>query len=511
VNPGRPPWTLASAPLLAAACAVLLAGSCRRDHDPTARAAASVGQTRNLEAQVPPACYTRTGGTANPCWVCHVRGVRPNFLEDWELQLEYAFSPFALQNRWSNLFVDRSLALEAIGDEEILTWVRQDNYRGFRQALESLQQAGRYPGYVPDLDFEAGFDEAGFARDGSGWRAFRYKPFPGTFWPTNGSTDDVLVRLPPAFREDATGRPSAELYRDNLDILELVIARPPAAGVALPASYRGKAAGVAVRRYLYPEGTEFLHTVRYLDPDRPGFLATRMKEVRYSRKFRALEEGAILTGLEEDLDKKYRGFTAQVSGTPSTGYLNDYGWVLQGFIEDGQGRLRVQTEEEHRSCLGCHGGLGVTVDRTFAFARKMPGADGWRYQDLRGMKDVPQAGHPEPEVLTYLRRVTGGDEFRANDEMIARFFPDGSLDEATVRRAARGGDRDLTDLLLPSRRRALDLNKVYLALVREQKFELGRDAFLAAPTNVHRRIENGSTELAARQMVFHDGMLWLDW
>jgi hypothetical protein len=281
--------------------------------------------------------------------------------------------------------------------------------------------------------------------------------------------------------------------------------------VPLPPTYRGQAAGRPVRRYLYPEGTEFLHTVRYLDPDRPGLVAARMKEVRYARKFREIEEGAILSGVEEDLEKKTRGFVAQVSGTPLTGYLNDYGWVLQGFIEDGEGRLRLQTEEEHRFCLGCHGGLGVTVDRTFAFPRKVPGADGWRYQDLRGMKDVPQAGHPDPEVLTYLRRAAGADEFRANDEMLARFFPGGSLDEVALRRAAPGGDRDLTSLLLPSRARALALDKAYLQLVREQSFELGRDAFPRVPTNVHRQIENGSTELAARQLVFHDGVLWLDW
>jgi hypothetical protein len=505
----RLPWS-SSIALRAATCAVLI-GACRKDPDPTARALASVGQTRNLEAQVPPACYTKTGGTSNPCWVCHVRGVPPNFLEDWELQLEYAFSPVALQNRWSNLFVDRSRAIAEIGDEEILNWIRQDNYRPLRQALEAQREAGRYPGYVPDLDYAAGFDEEGFARDGSGWRAFRYKPFPGTFWPTNGSTDDVLIRLPQAFREDASGRPSARLYRENLDLLELAIARPPGAAVSLPATFQGQAASVAVRRYLYPEGTEFLHTVRYLDPDRPWFLATRMKEVRYARKYREIDAGAILTGIEEDLEKKYRGFTAQVSGTPLAGYLNDYGWVLQGFIEDGEGRLRVQTEEEHRFCLGCHGGLGVTVDRTFAFARKVPGAEGWRYQDLRGMKDVPQAGHPEPEILTYLRRAAGADEFRANDEMLARFFKEGRLDEAAVRRAAKGGDRDITDLLLPSRSRALALDKAYLVLVREQQLELGRDAFVAVPANVHQRIENGSTELAARKMVFHDGSLWLSW
>ena len=77
------------------------------------------------------------------------------------------------------------------------------------------------------------------------------------------------------------------------------------------------------------------------------------------------------------------------------------------------------------------------------------GAAGWRHQDLRGLQDHPQAGHAEPEVLTYFRRVGGGDELRANTEILARFFPGGKLDEIEVRRAAPGGDRDLAWLLAP--------------------------------------------------------------
>ena len=59
--------------------------------------------------------------------------------------------------------------------------------------------------------------------------------------------------------------------------------------------------------------------------------------------------------------------------------------------------------------MGCDGPLGVTVDSTFTLAPKVPGAAGWRHQDLRGLQDHPQAGHAEPEVLTYFRRVGGGD------------------------------------------------------------------------------------------------------
>lgn len=193
------------------------------------------------------------------------------------------------------------------------------------------------------------------------------------------------------------------------------------------------------------------------------------------------------------------------------GLRNDFGWQLQGFIEDAQGRLRLQTEEEHRFCIGCHSAIGVTVDQTFAFARKVPGAEGWRHQDLRGIRDVPQVGHAEPEILTYFRRVAGGDEFRANEEILHRFFPSGTLDELAVRRAAAGGDQDITFLVAPSHQRALQLNKAYIALVREQAFAQGRDTLLAPPRNVHDKIDNGSTDLGKTGRVYDDGQLWLDW
>ena len=53
------------------------------------------------------------------------------------------------------------------------------------------------------------FDNEGFDKDlknnYTGWRAFAYYPFLGTFWPTNGSTDDVLIRLPETFWKDKNG------------------------------------------------------------------------------------------------------------------------------------------------------------------------------------------------------------------------------------------------------------------------------------------------------------------
>ncbi|MGH7889730.1 MAG: hypothetical protein ACRENF_04185, partial [Thermodesulfobacteriota bacterium] len=220
---------------------------------------------------------------------------------------------------------------------------------------------------------------------------------------------------------------------------------------------------------------------------------------------------AIIRNYEKEHNEKGEGVLPKFSGSPLVGLRNDFGWQLQGFIEDERGRLRLQTEEEHRFCMGCHSAIGVTVDQTFTLARKVPGLEGWRHQDPRGIADLPQSGHTEPEILTYFKRVTGGDEFRANDEILERFFPNGVLDEVEVRRAAKGGDKDITYLIFPSRERALLLNKSYMALVKRQKFELGRDSLTSPPVNVFREVKNGSTELNSTGRVFRDGSLWLDW
>lgn len=509
-------------------------------HDPLATARASIGQVRNREAVIPPQCYTETAGVANPCWTCHTTTTFPNFMSDWDLQEEYAFSEVGLRNHWRNLFADRSAAIASMSDADILAYVGEDNYAPLRAALSA---AAGYPGYVPDLDFQLGFDDAGFARDGSGWRAFRYKPFPGTFWPTNGSTDDVMVRLPEEFRVDAHGEPSIAVYRANLAILEASMVSDPAISPAqlrwpvdaldeaaidtdldgdgalttiaelrgLPTAFVGGARHVDVNRGLYPQGTEFLHSVRYLDPRNDSFMATRMKELRYSRKVQFLDRWALLRAYEEEHEAKDKDLLPVFSGSPLIGLRNDFGWQLQGFIEDAQGRLRAQTEEEHLFCMGCHSTVGVTIDQTFAFPRKVPGPAGWAYQDLSGIPDVPQLGHKDPEIFTYLRRVGGGDEFRGNGEMLARFFPGGQLDEAEVRRAAAGGDRDIRHLIVPTAARALLLNKAYRALVLEQRFDLGRDGLPTAARNVHEQIVNGTTALGAADRVFTDGRLRLAW
>lgn len=510
------------------------------EYDPLAVAAASVRSIKNREAPIPAQCYTKTEGRSNPCWTCHTSPRFPNLAADFALQEEYAFSKVGETNHWTNLFEDRRERAAKLSDSDVLSYVRSDNYAPLRRAVA---QHPDYPGYRPDLDFARGFDDAGFARDGSGWRAFRYKPFPGVFWPTNGNADDVMIRLPEPFRSQA-GKPSLEVYRANLAILEASFASDPDAPdaklrwptepldevaldydlnangqlepavtsiVGLPKRYLGDAKQVKVRRTLFPQGVEFLHSVRYLDPDAPSLIATRMKELRYSRKVRELDDWAILRAYEVELDEKQEGKLPVFGGSPLVGLQNDFGWSLQGFIEDAEGRLRLQTHEEHLACMGCHTNLGVTLDQTFAFARKVPGRAGWAYQDLKGIPDVPQLGHQEPEFLTYLRRAEGGDEFRQNAEVLEKFFASGKPNAPLVKQSALGGPKDLTDLVYPSRERALDLNRAYMVLARDQRFDLGRDVQLGPARNVHSSIENAATGLVESKRVYTDGQLRLDW
>jgi hypothetical protein len=380
----------------------------------------------------------------------------------------------------------------------------------------------------------------------------RFQPFLGAFWPTNGSTSDVFIRLPDSFRKGADGAPSTAVYRLNLSLVEAAIAVEDYGTKAvdreiepvderllgfdldgdgqlrdgttrvrkLPPTYAGGAAGVAVVAQAYPVGTELLHSVRYLDPDAPTMMAARMKELRYMRKIEDQDDWGRQRAYAEEAEDKAAGKLPVYQGAADVGLVTPWGWQLQGFIEDAAGALRLQTEEEHRFCMGCHGHVGVTIDQTFSVARKVPGAEGWRMQDLRGLKDRPQVGHSAPELVTYFGRVRGGDETRSNEELLARFWRSGQLLEGELRRAAVGGDKDLAWALFPTRERALALDKAYLAIVKEQSFVRGRDAMLAPATRVHERIAEPGTGLkdgaegetaAPDARVHRDGRLHLQW
>jgi hypothetical protein len=507
---------------------------------------------KNKLANIPPQCFTRTrdddGTMQNPCYVCHADAAEPNFQSQPENQLAYAFPSLQrsgkVTNEWRNLFIDRAAAIAAIADDDALRHVRQDNYRDARGRIDlaarlarvprnwDIDGDGRWGGYVPDAAFD--FDAAGFDRtaDGraTGWRAFAYFPFPGAFMPTNGAFDDVLIRLPAPFRERADGTPDQRIYGINLAIVESLVRRADIAidatdemalGVDLDRdgrlatatrvvhdwaplqkrfmSYVGRAraeqeAGrVHAADGLFPEGTEFLHSVRYLDVAADGSVvpAPRMKELRYSRKQRwvtysSLRQQAMHESKEATLSPDE---PEQYLGNPERGMQSRLGWVYQGFIEDRKGRLRPQTQEESRFCIGCHGGLSATDDGIFSFSRKLDrgAACGWYHwgeRPFHGLPD-PLRADGKPEFATYLLNNMAGDEYRANDELRARFFD--AQDRPRPAAFATLGS-DLSILMLPSRERALALDKAYLAIVREQSFVQGRDAVLHPTENVWREI-----------------------
>jgi len=502
----------------------------------------------NPTAYIPPQCYTETvdaaGEVHNPCATCHVRPRAPNYVNDADLQEAFSFPAPAVKNPWANLFRDRSEALAALDPDEIDAYVATGNYFDADGEITLARRLasppsewdadgdGAWAGYVPDAWFA--FDAEGFdhAPDGrpTGWRAFAYMPLPGGFWPTNGSTDDVLIRLPEAFRTDAAGRPDTDIYKVNLAILEALIARREVAidpvdetriGVDLDKdgtlgraetvvydwaplegrqmSWVGAATGARLAAGLFPLGTEFLHTVRYIDVSSGGVaMAPRLKELRYAVKTRwqtyaDLEEGALAEAKER---AAFPDRIALFDGGIETGIGNGTGWRYQGFIEDAGGALRPQSFEETVFCMGCHGGIGVTDDSAFAFPRKLNSAEAhargwyhWTQKSIAGVPD-PMRADGRPELRTYLEENGAGDEFRSNAEVIARFF-DG---EGNLRSdAAEALSRDVSVLLFPSAGRARHLNASYREIVREQSFALGRDAVWGVGATVHREVEQNET------------------
>lgn len=512
---------------------------------------------QNPIAYITSQCFTRTTGTDgrvhNPCFSCHVASREPNYVDDGDIQTSYAFPGLdgaTLRNPWTNLFKDRTAAVAAIGDDAIMAYVRQDNYSGANgPALAALLGTslparwdvngnGIWDGYRPDDYFN--FDGEGFDRTPANaltwWRAFAYAPFLGTFWPTNGSTDDVLIRLAPAFRQTEDGSSDMAVYKINLAIVVALIQRrdvaleSPADETALGVDLDkdGKLGTATLIRYdwaplenrlmsfvgrarleqqggrlhlaagLFPEGTEFLHSVRYLDTDEQGRtqLARRMKELRYAVKrawysYSDLKELALAEVREAIV---FPDRTRQMTGNAEIGLGNGQGWTYQGFIEDAQGRLRPQTYEETAFCIGCHSGVGATTDGIFSFPRKF-GDNGfrqaWYHWTQKGL-----AGTPEPlrsdgqyEYTHYLTRNGAGDEFRGNEEVQAKFFNvDGSLRADALTRL----HADITELLNPSPARARMLNKAYKVIVDEQSFVLGRDSTVKPAGNVHQSIAIGT-------------------
>jgi hypothetical protein len=496
----------------------------------------------NRTAYIPAQCYAKTraelGNAHNGCFVCHQASRSPNYVDDGGVQTELSLPHYATLNRWRNAL--EPVPAATLPDAELLSWVRTSNYFGddgglkLARALSPPSQSwdanhdGVWDGFLPDAWFH--FDAEGFDLDAggntTGWRAYTSLPTPGMFMPTNGSAGDTLIRLPAAYRQDAVGAEDAAIYRVNLAIVEAFIRRvdvpiartderalgsdldgngalgdaskvafvwPPKKG--RPFHYVGKAAQLDAQKDgwpvagLFPRGTEFLHSVRYLDVQAgKAAPAARMKELRYMRKLRFLNYGQLDQAAQAEAREKQKNpdKLKQVFANAERGVTTGVGWLMQGFIEDAEGELRPQNVEETTACIGCHGGVGGTTDATFTFARKLPpGAfrGGWYHPSQRGLEGVaePKRADGRGEYAHYLAEVGGADDFRSNDEVFTKFFgPDGKPDARATARLAR----DVSLLLMPSPSRALALDRAYLALARAQRFEGGRDVTVGATPQI---------------------------
>ena len=460
----------------------------------------------NPESVIPPQCYTKTEGVNNPCYACHQSydsiEKRPNQMGDGTLQGNYEFSDVGLTNSWKNLFIDRTSLIGGIDDATIKKYVKEDNYTA------SLEK-DVMPDYMRIENLSSAdnaFDKDGFAKDGSGWVSYNYKPFPSTFWPTNGSTGDAMIRLPDDF-QTLNGEYNKAIYTLNLSLVEMALKEldtltvapvnelvlnidvnqdgkltKSVTEIARSSHYVGDARAVPLAHMLYPEGTEFLHTVRYIGVDEDGTIynAPRMKEVRYMKKHMFRSRESLASAYYAEAKDKHFEKLPQTRYLGEKGIDNGFGWTINGFIENEQGELRAQHDQELAFCNGCHKTVGSTFDQTFSFARKVPGQAGWGYINLKEIEDVPNINEEKGEFLTYMERVGGGDEFRQNGEMLAKWFDEkGMVKVEEVQRA-----KSVYDIITPSPERAYALNKAYLTIVKEQSYLFGRDATLTEATNV---------------------------
>jgi len=523
---------------------------------------------KNMDSvYISPQCYTKTqdnkGNTFNPCYSCHINSSAPNFIDDFDLQASYDFSESSNKNPFTNSFKDRTTLVEKIADKEILSYINQSNYKSsdgriiiadkLNYDLPSKwdfayagKKDGKWKGYIPDSYFN--FDDEGFDKDlngvYTGWRAFAYTPFLGTFWPTNGSVDDVLIRLPKSMMQDEKGNFSKEIYKINLAIVESMIKKqdikldfevdeskynvdlnhnnlvdktsiivykwnkPDALSKYPKVIYKNYYVGLAKKELienklhispgLYPDGTEFLHSVRYIGIDEQKNsikMSPRMKELRYTKKtswnnYSQLSNAAQSEIKEKDaFPERLRG----VKGDMEKGLSNGLGWVYQGFIEDKNGNLRPQSYEETLSCIGCHSGIGATTDSSFAFPRKFDEKNAWYHwtkKDLKGTKDRVLS-NKKGEFTFYLEQNRAGDEYRANEEIKNKFFDkDGKLIQSEVDKIKD----DITYLIYPSVKRAIKLNKAYKVIVDEQSFIYGKDAHIKPlDDSVHKEVEPGKS------------------
>lgn len=264
-----------------------------------------------------------------------------------------------------------------------------------------------------------------------------------------------------------------------------------------------KAGKVHLAAGLYPEGTEFLHTVRYIDFNETGdnLLAPRMKEVRYARKLGWLTYSQLEDLASEEVKERhdFPDRIKQIPGNLEIGVGNDQGWKLAAFIEDEIGELRPQSYEELVYCVGCHSYVGAVRDGIYSFHRKFDASTapqkGWYHWTQHGIKNVPERirNDGNPDYGFYLQTNGAGDEFRGNQEVWNKFFDTEGIVLTDLNGNVTTNDGellkdDISILLFASPDRAITLNKAYKIIVEEQSFINGRDAHVAPVENVHKHV-----------------------
>jgi len=547
----------------------------------------------NPYPNVPAQCYIETSnGRQNACLFCHTNGLynlglgnnnpQAGKIDIVNFQTDYGFdplsttAPYATINRWENTLYPEKLA-EAVAQLgispeqwQMKTYIRTDNWQAaYDQRLGSpkdwdsgYDSAMRLlPGLNPS-DLPADSDgfvrttqaENAFFNDGlggiTGWRAINFMPY-GIFTPINGSVSGIYIRLPEDFMKDDQGQFDLSIYSANLDLLEKAITNQ--LDLATNGYYLGAASNTEIILGAYPKGTEFAHPLHYVDTEAdginevsafPGTRAQRVKEVRYMYKYEAFDPTTATPG-EGEGDSIY--------GRDDQGWVdNGAGWILAGFIEDKQGELRPQTQEEMTQCIGCHSGFkstefpnftsgtGNTVDSTWAFPRKLPNSVGWQEMNYLGYQittenDVMQTASTLPEPINryadqgefglFLQYVVGaslyGDmpqqfeshfsalitpekgyskNWPALDTSSAEGFDLSSVNrQRLLRTFVERGDYLNTDgtiksfLLYPTQQQALETASRYRQVVATQRYNKGKDVFSETPVT-YRHYRLPSTE-----------------
>jgi len=516
----------------------------------------------NPYANIPAQCYIETSfGTQNACLFCHTNGVARISLGNnnpqagdsmmvGNLQLVYSFgaasntAPSPNINRWENtLFpqkLEESFLKLKIEDSvwDMDSYIKDDNWQRGYEARKNRDDFEFFPDLNPKF---LPANSEGFVVDNegnyTGWRAINFFPY-GIFTPLNGSVSGIYIRLPRIFMEDKNGKFDIEIYKKNLDLLESAIQdriKPET-----PKYYLGNGSHIKVERGLYPIGTEFAHPLHYVDMDVNGTRAKRVKEIRYSYKYKNFYPG-------EPSEKEEDG---RIYLNEKKGWIdNNAGWYLAGFIEDKNGELRVQNGEELLQCMGCHSdkygfepagftsGTGNTIDTTWAFPRKYQGAKGWgemdylaHYIDKDGNSyartgDVENRYLDKGEFRIFLDYVVGVNLYGVMDEQIERFFEEKikksrgysqdwvrlqvdspknikeiqKIRQRLIRELSSRGEYlnnkgfIASELLYPSKEAALNSAKSYRKIVATQRFTKGKDVFETTPfTFRYFRDENSS-------------------